>query len=124
LTTILARLAVYCKKRKKFIPPPEKVKFFMLEISDENLGTWIHQSSCTPAEFDIKVVEFAMKHGYDILRDMWEADKPVFLSGMATREMLDDLRIVADYSVGHLNELLPDNYYFDFDDAGLTLLKI
>jgi hypothetical protein len=95
----------------------------MLEISDENLGTWIHQGFFTPIEFDIKIVEFAMKYGYDILKEVWELDKPIFLSGLATREMLDDLRLLADYSVGHLNELLPDEYYFDFDDAGLTLMK-
>ena len=95
----------------------------MLSVTDENLGTWIHQGLFTSTEFDIKVVEFAMKYGYDILKEVWELDKPIFLSGLATREMLDDLRLLADYSVGHLNELLPDEYYFDFDDAGLTLMK-
>lgn len=96
----------------------------MLQVTDEQVGTWFHSSFSTPIEFDIKIVEFAMDNGYDIKKDVWEADKPIFLGGQATEEMLDDLRVLADYSVGFLNEeVLPENFYFVFDDAGDLVLQ-
>lgn len=92
-----------------------------MKVTDQNLGTWIYYGFFTPLEFNIKIIEMAMREGYDIRADIWESDKPLFLSGMATQEMLDDVHMLADYSVSYLNEIISDEYIFRFTDAGLSL---
>ena len=89
---------------------------------EPKLGQWL------PPEEDkialgVAIVELAMKHGYDINKDAWEADKPVFLSGDISDEMLEDLQVVADFSLQYLEEQLPDGYAFWAGADGLILEK-
>lgn len=95
----------------------------MINVTEPDCGVWIDSKNLTPIQFDIAVVELAIRHGYDILLDIWDADKPKFLSGNADQEMLDELYILADFSIQYLNEQLPRNYFFDVSKIGLVLTK-
>lgn len=93
------------------------------EITDAQLGVWIEGSSArNPIEFSIAIVELAMFYGLEIDVDAWHKDRPKFLSGDFDFGMMEDLGFVTDASLDYLNEKLPDNYFFDFDD-GLCLFK-
>jgi hypothetical protein len=84
-------------------------------------GVWVELEKNNPVAFGVAVVELAMKYGYDILPDVWAEDKPVFLSGEATDEMLESLSVVADFGVQYLADQLPEGYEFSFTDEGLVL---
>lgn len=90
----------------------------ILSVTHEHLGVWIEKKE--PIAFCIEIVEFARKHHFGIADEAWEADKPIFLNGEPTFEMVEDLGVVTDIALAYLNSLLPDGYYFDFEN-GLCL---
>jgi hypothetical protein len=93
------------------------------EITDTHLGVWIEGASKrNPIEFSVAIVELAMFYGMEIEVDQWHADRPKFMSGDYDFEMMEDLGFVTDVSLEYLNEKLPANYFFDFDD-GLCLFR-
>jgi hypothetical protein len=92
----------------------------LIEVTDSSCGVWLDGNLSSPVEFDISIVELAIKHGYDILIDVWNADKPKFLNG-ASQELLDDLYVLADFSIQYLNEELPKNYFLDLVNNQLVL---
>ena len=93
----------------------------MISADDLQPGVWVELEKNNPVAFGVAVVELAMKYGYDILPDVWAEDKPVFLSGAATNEMLEDLSVVADFGIQYLADLLPEGYEFSLMDEGLVL---
>lgn len=76
------------------------------------------------AEFQVSVVELAMSKGYDINTEIWNQDKPKFLSGDADYEMREDLFFVADYSIQWMNEQLEDKYALEIDERGLVMVEL
>jgi uroporphyrinogen-III synthase len=84
-------------------------------------GVWVELEKNSPVAFGVAVVELAMEYGYDILPDVWAKDKPIFLSGEATDEMLEDLSVIADFGIQYLADQLPEGYEFNFTDEGLVL---
>jgi cytochrome c-type biogenesis protein CcmE len=84
-------------------------------------GIWVELEKNNPVAFGVAGVELAIKYGYDILPDVWAEDKPVFLSGAATEEMLEDLSVIADFGIQYLADQLPEGYEFSFTDEGLVL---
>jgi len=95
----------------------------ILPVTDANLGVWIQGSSVhNPFEFNIALVELARSRHFEIDAEQWERDKPVFLEGEPTFEMVEDLGFIAESALDYLNSILPDGYYLDFDD-GLVLFS-
>jgi hypothetical protein len=91
------------------------------DVTDEHCGTWIEGSSVnSPVEFSIAIVDLAIANGFEIETEAWEADRPVFVEGEPTFEMLDDLATITDVALDYLNQNLNEGYYFDFAD-GLVL---
>lgn len=89
------------------------------------VGTWITgYPEKNTIELFIDVVEMAIEYGYDILIDVWEADKPVFLTGEPTDEMIEDLAILADFAAQYIEEQLPEGYELDLNPEGLVLRKL
>ena len=84
-------------------------------------GVWVELEKNNPIAFGIAVVELAMNYGYDVLVKVWEEDKPVFLSGAATDEMLEDLSVIADFGVQYLADQLPEGFELSLTDEGLVL---
>lgn len=96
----------------------------MIEVTDADLGVLIEYDEDAPNPdiwFQISVIEFAMTHGYDIKKEIWEEDKPKFFAGEATDEMLEDLFIVFDYCVQWIDQQVSDGYEIIFTDRGLEL---
>jgi hypothetical protein len=118
LTTILARLADYYKERKRLT---------LIYATDEDLGVIVSYEVDKPQEYEeyqIAVVEVAMKYGYDINTEIWEEDKPKFFTGEADQSMREDLFYAFDYCVQWLNEELSEGYELETQDGhGLVLIK-
>lgn len=96
------------------------------EVGAEDLGVLIPYSEKDdiPAKLYVQIVDLARENGYDILAEVWESDKPLFLQGEATEEMMMDLEIVADFATQFLEELLPAGFEFDFDiERGMLLVE-
>lgn len=94
----------------------------MFKEADLKLGVWIEAEKNNSIKFMVDLVDLALKHGYDILQEVWNNDKPIFLDGTATEEMIEDLLVIADFSAQYLDEQLPDGYEFMFD-KGLVLVR-
>ncbi len=96
----------------------------MLPVTDDNLGIWIEgKPVLNPFEFSVAVVELARMHHFEVETEVWENDKPIFLNGDPTFEMVQDLGFIAERALDYLNSILPFGYYFDID-GGLQLFKI
>jgi hypothetical protein len=93
----------------------------MINADDLKPGVWVELEKNNPIAFGIAVVELAMNYGYDVLVKVWEEDKPVFLSGAATDEMLEDLSVIADFGVQYLADQLPEGFELSLTDEGLVL---
>lgn len=93
----------------------------MINADDLQPGVWVELEKNNPIAFGIAVVELAMNYGYDVLVKVWEEDKPVFLSGEATDEMLEDLSVIADFGVQYLADQLPEGFELSLTDEGLVL---
>jgi hypothetical protein len=93
----------------------------MINADDLQPGVWVELEKNNPVAFGVAVVELAMKYGYDVIVKVWEEDKPIFLSGEATDEMLGDLSVIADFGIQYLADQLPEGYEFNFTDEGLVL---
>lgn len=100
----------------------------MIEVTDSDLGVLVSYKADKPyeyEEFQIAVVEFAMKHGYDINTEIWEEDKPKFFTGEADQSMREDLFYAFDYCVQWLDEELTEGYKVETQDGhGLVLTKL
>lgn len=91
--------------------------------TEEFLGCWLSGSAYyTSAQFSVKIVEIALTHGMEIEKEVWDADVPKFLDGTADFDALEDLAQITDAAMDYLDSLLPEGYYFEFDD-GLYLRK-
>jgi hypothetical protein len=91
------------------------------DVTEADLGQWVAGATTyNPVEFNIAIVELAIRNGFELDGEAWEADKPKFLAGDATYDMIEDLGYISDEALACLNGQLPDWYYFDFDD-GLVL---
>lgn len=93
----------------------------ILNVTDEDLGVWVAKQD-DPIAFNVAIVDLARDHHFDMNHEVWELDKPMFLNGHATFDMVRDLDLVVNFAVSYLNGLLPDGYYLDIDD-GLQLFK-
>ena len=93
----------------------------MIYADDFKAGVWVVLEKNKPLAFGGAAVELAMKYGYDVIVKVWEEDKPIFLSGEATDEMLGDLSVIADFGIQYLADQLPEGYEFNFTDEGLVL---
>lgn len=94
------------------------------EVTDAHLGVWIEGSALrNPYEFNIAIVELALAHGFEINKEAWEADKPYFLSGDVSYDMVEDLGFLVDTVLDFLNSSIPSEFYFDFED-GLCLFRV
>lgn len=93
-----------------------------MDVTDLDLGVWVAGSTLyNPVEFSVRIVDLAIEYGLEI-EPAWEQDKPTFLSGDAPFEMIEDLGYVTDVALEYLNDMLPEGYFFEFDD-GLVLMK-
>jgi len=89
---------------------------------EDVLSVLVAASETNKYQLGVDIVELAMKHDYDIQVDVWNQDKPTFLAGHATPDMLDDLGVVVDFAIQYLEEKLPDGFYLDADNvSGLVL---
>ena len=94
-----------------------------LSVTDENIGVWIEgRPTLSPIEFSVALVDLAVSHHFDIEEGVWNEDKPIFLTGEPTLEMIEDLGFVAEAAFEYLNNILPEGYYFDID-GGFRLCK-
>lgn len=71
----------------------------------------------------VRIVDAAIEAGYDIIEEVWNADKPKFLDGTATHEMLQDLEVVTDFGLQYLEELTPDGYELLIEDQIVSCVK-
>lgn len=95
----------------------------MIEVTEADLGVWIEGATLrNPIEFNVAIVDLAISHGFDLEKEAWEEDKPQFLNGTPTYDMIEDLGYVCDEALAYLNSQLPDYFFFDFDD-GLCLMR-
>jgi hypothetical protein len=92
-----------------------------LNVSEKNLGVWVPQKENT-FEFNIEIVELAREHHFEFNESAWDNDKPMFLAGHATFDMVEDLGFLTDSALDYLNSILPVGYYLDFED-GLVLFR-
>ena len=96
----------------------------LADVSDVHLGVWIEGSSVrNPYEFNIAIVELGLANGFEINMQAWENDKPMFLNGHATFDMVEDLGFLVDTVLDFLNAEIPAEFYFDFED-GLCLFRV
>lgn len=99
----------------------------MIEVTDNDLGVLVSYKADKPynyADYQVAVVEYAMKYGYDINAEIWEADKLKFFTGEADESMREDLFYAFDYSVQWLDEEVPEGYKVETQDGhGLVLVK-
>lgn len=94
-----------------------------IEVDDTKLGAWIPGASVNnPVEFSVAIVDLAIKHGFELDTESWEADRPKWNTEEATFEMVEDLGYVTDFALDYLNASVTEGYYFDFND-GLALFK-
>lgn len=92
-----------------------------LNVTDEHLGVWVPKTD-NAFEFNLAIVDLAREHHFEMNHEVWEADKPMFLNGHATFDMVQDLGFITDMAVLYLNGILPENYFFDIDE-GLQLFR-
>lgn len=94
-----------------------------IQVDDTRLGVWIEGASVNnPVEFSVAIVDLAIKHGFELDTETWEADRPKWNTEEATFEMVEDLGYVTDFALDYLNQNVTEGYYFDFAD-GLVLVK-
>jgi hypothetical protein len=93
------------------------------DVQPEDVGAVLVAATETNKyQLGVDAVELAIKHGYDIVLDVWNEDKPTFLAGHATPDMLDDLSVVVDFAIQYLEEKLPEGFYLDADTkTGIVL---
>ena len=90
-------------------------------VTESDCGLWIAGSSVNnPVEFSVAIVNLAISHGFELEKDAWDSDVPVFLSGEADYDMIEDLGYVTDAALEFMGDILPKGFYFDFQD-GLVL---
>ena len=89
---------------------------------EPKLGQWLPASD-NPVHLGVAVVDLAIEHGYDIIIEEWEEDKPIFLGGEPTPQMLEDLMFVSDFALQFLEEQLPEGFVFAAGSNGLVLEK-
>ena len=90
---------------------------------EPKLGQWLPPTE-NPIKLGVDVVDLAISHGFDIEVKIWEEDKPIFLEGEPTPEMLEDLMFISDFSLQYLEEQLPEGYVFVANkEDGLVLVK-
>ena len=89
---------------------------------EPKLGQWLPLKE-SPIHLGVDVVDLAISHGFDIEVKIWEEDRPIFLEGNPSQELLEDLMIISDFSLQYLEELLPKGYKFTVDQEGLVLIK-
>lgn len=90
---------------------------------EPKLGQWVPPTE-NPVALGVAVVDLAILHGFDIEVKIWEEDKPTFLEGNPTPEMLEDLMFISDFSLQYLEEQLPEGYVFvASNEEGLVLTK-
>jgi hypothetical protein len=90
---------------------------------EPKLGQWVPPTE-NPVALGVAVVDLAILHGFDIEVKIWEEDKPTFLEGNPTQEMLEDLMFISDFSLQYLEEQLPEGYVFvASNEEGLVLTK-
>jgi hypothetical protein len=89
---------------------------------EPKLGQWLPLND-NPIHLGVAVVDLAISHGFDIEVKIWEEDRPIFLEGNPSQELLEDLMIISDFSLQYLEELLPKGYKFTVDQEGLVLIK-
>ena len=89
---------------------------------EPKLGQWLPLND-NPIQLGVAVVDLAISHGFDIEVKIWEEDRPIFLEGDPSPELLEDLMIISDFSLQYLEELLPKGYEFIVDKEGLVLIK-
>lgn len=92
------------------------------DLRPEDVGSVLVAAGANKYQLGIDAVDLAIQHGYDVVLDVWNEDKPTFLAGRATPEMLDDLSVVVDFAIQYLEERLPDGFYLDADTkTGIVL---
>ena len=90
---------------------------------EPRLGQWLPLKE-SPVQLGVDVVDLAISHGFDIEVKIWEEDRPIFLEGNPSQELLEDLIIISDFSLQYLEELLPEGYKFIVSqEDGLVLVK-
>lgn len=90
---------------------------------EPKLGQWLPPTE-NPVALGVAVVDLAISHGFDIEVKIWEEDRPIFLEGEPTPEMLEDLMFISDFSLQYLEEQLPEGYVFVANkEEGLILIK-
>lgn len=75
----------------------------------------------SPIELGIAIVDLAISQGFDIEVKIWEEDKPKFLLEDADQELLEQLEIIADFSLQFLEKSLPPRKNYFVDKTGLFL---
>lgn len=92
------------------------------EVTDAHCGVWIEGASVrNPIEFSVAIVDLAVSYGFEV-EPTWDLDRPKFLSGDYSFDMLEDLSFVTDVALDYLNVNVADGYYFEFED-GLCLFR-
>lgn len=90
----------------------------MLNVSERDLGCWIAGASeNNPFEFNVKIVDLAISLGFELDTEAWEKDRPEFLNGEPTFDMVEDLGFASEAAVDYLQSLLPEGFYFEFEDG-------
>ena len=88
---------------------------------EPKLGQWLPLNK-NLVQLGVEVVDLAISHGFDIEVKIWEEDRPIFLEGNPSQQLLEDLMIILDFSLQYLEELLP-GYKFILNQEGLVLVR-
>ena len=97
----------------------------MLKITDEDMGLWLHSSEYrTWNDFYIDVIDLAIENGLILGdQDSWDADKAIIRANVATDDILEEFDNLYTVAFDHLQNILPDRFFFTVDEEGLKLLS-
>ena len=100
-----------------------------MQVTDADLGCLIDGTHMSNLGFATAVIELAILHGFGGMFDVkqYRTDLKVLESGVLDddeifeiHEGIDDLYYDA---LDYLNEVSPDEYYFDVEDSSLFLVR-
>jgi len=98
----------------------------MIDVSLDDCGVWLpgYKVIDTPEyiRFSINVINLSIEYGMSVKN--WESDSSVALAGVADDELLGKLDDTLMEAVSYLNSIIPETFWFDADNYGLTLMSL
>lgn len=78
-------------------------------LSDVEAGCYIDGSHMNSFDFMVAVIDFAADHGFEILRDVYNADVEAFRNDGLDEDMMIEVLNVLDWTYDDAIEYLNDN---------------